>query len=82
MYKIENLENKYKEHVNNQNKSIDDLKNNLLKNYHSISRDEIVLYEQISSIYSDLLIADIQLFNENLDGFENYEDWLVNGRFI
>ena len=73
MYKIENLENKYKEHVNNQNKSIDDLKNNLLKNYHSISRDEIVLYEQISSIYSDLLIADIQLFNENLDGFENYE---------
>ena len=82
MYDFKTLENKYKEVVNNQKESIEELKNNLLKNFHNISRDDLDDYKSISSLYETKLSADIQLFDENLDRFENYENWLVNGRFI
>lgn len=82
MYDFITLQNKYKEFVNNQEESIEKIKNNLLHNFHSISRDDLNLYEELSSLYEDKLSEDIQLFDENLDRFENYENWLVNGRFI
>jgi len=82
MYYFSELENKYKELVNNQKESIEELKNNLLKNFHSMSREDLVSFKTISSLYKTKLSADIQLFDENLDRFENYENWLVNGRFI
>ena len=82
MYDFITLQNKYKEFVNNQEESIEKIKNNLFHNFHSISRDDLNLYEELSSLYEDKLSEDIQLFDENLDRFENYENWLVNGRFI
>lgn len=82
MYDFKVLENKYKELVNNQEESIDKFKNNLLENFHSMNRDELENYKSISSLYQKELISDVQLFDGILDRFENYENWLVNGRFI
>ena len=82
MYEFITLENKYKELVNNQEESIEDIKNNLVEKFHSMNRDEIETYKSISSLYQSKLSKDIQLFDENLDRFENYENWLVHGRFI
>lgn len=82
MYDFKVLENKYKELVNNQEESIDKFKNNLLENFHSMNRDELESYKSISSLYQNELVSDVQLFDGILDRFENYENWLVNGRFI
>ena len=82
MYQFRKLENKYNEFVNNQKESIEEKKHKLLQNFHSMNREEIESIKNFSSLYNEKLSKEIQLFDENLDRFENYENWLVHGRFI
>lgn len=78
MYSIDDLANKFKIQVNNLNNS----NHTLSKLSHSISKENIEqIYRENINELKDILLKENKTFDniEEVD-FENYLNWLVNGR--